>query len=293
MKVIRITVFVMTNKNLTLYLKNTERTFEFNLTNSEVFPTETYKDKYTSFEYQYLFNYTSFLPFDYESDNNYNVGAEKTFFTSGYDRVIFYINKKFVTLEKNTFMIKTKDFRFRHIIPHSTAVNNTHLRQGDYNAFVKTYGGESHIVQPKSTEFPSDVYFDIISAYDLNEKNHFNELKLITDFIYTKLETIDLRKAEAEEYDDEEEKNENENENEEEEENRNEEKVQKVQKFKKKSKNFNKEKNEKKILKKMNINNQEEEEEYLKRCEEDRKLDNEENLRMANEFKKKRNFRIL
>lgn len=66
---------------------------------------------------------------------------------------------------------------------------------------IATPGRLWEIVSNEEAEFVNKLYrlrfFVIDEADRMTEKGHFRELRQITDFIYTKLESIDVRKAEA------------------------------------------------------------------------------------------------
>lgn len=158
------------------------------------------KEADTEYLFEYGFDYKSFSSYDYTSDVNEIEGKERALFSSGIDRMVFYVNKQRVSIQRNSFIIRqlaSNDngaFRMRHIIPHSTRNENKHLKQDGYTCVVKEYGGETQVIQPQSPNYAQSLYVDIVSAYDLNEKKQFNEENLFAINFDKKDEDQSLKK---------------------------------------------------------------------------------------------------
>ena len=159
---------------------------------------------------------------------------------------------------------------------------------------IATPGRLWEIISNEETNFLNKLYrlrfFVIDEADRMTEKGHFRELKQITEFLYTKLESIDIRKAESKNNDN----YSSDEEDQEKEEKIEEEIIEKVEKTKLKTKKQDKKTaNEIKILGKYKevFNKSKLNENEIDKLLETEKLEDlEENKKIARELKKKRNI---
>ena len=164
-------IIELKSDKIKILLDTSARNLDYSVSVLGSLPNNGTKYNYTDYKYKYEFYYSS----DLNKYYNYVIG-DKTFRASGVDTFSFnnlkpedlIMNEKYITILNN-------NCSFTQAVIHSNEKEIITIKQGDITANIKTFGGETVVVQPSNTNFPSTIDVSLMNAYEINDKNRINK----------------------------------------------------------------------------------------------------------------------
>ena len=137
------------------------------------------KYNFTDIEYQYTFNYKSFLPYPYRLYGFTDPSVSLV--DNGIDNVLATVDQKKFTIKENSFTLTTQktEFEFMHSIPNLQSEDGEKIKlNNDFSKVeISENNGRTDLTQNTHNNWPQNINITAISAYNLNQNNEFDEYR--------------------------------------------------------------------------------------------------------------------